>query len=191
MTDKSIKERIGIPMTNFDLEKYLAINPSDLIKYSELSDYKSIEELLPKDDSFKVLLIEDKYNSGHFVGLFRFGKTIEYFNSYGEKYDTDWKFIPKMVRRILGQATNDLTRLFKKAKNDGFNVVWNNKKLQVLGDKIQTCGRYVVMRRHLGQMGFTKLEDFIQKLDALREHNKNANGGKLPSYDWIVSKYID
>jgi hypothetical protein len=190
MAETSIKKRIAEPMTNFDLEKYLGINPSDLIKYSELSNYKSIEELLPEKDSFKVLLIEDKYNSGHFVGLFRFDKTIEYFNSYGEKYDTDWRFIPKMVRRILGQATNDLTRLFKKAKADGFNVVWNSKKLQELNDKIQTCGRYVVMRRHLGQMGFTKLEDFIQKLDDLRNHNKKKDG-TLPSYDWVVSKYID
>jgi hypothetical protein len=190
MAETSIKKRIAEPMTNFDLEKYLGINPSDLIKYSELSNYKSIEELLPEKDSFKVLLIEDTYNSGHFVGLFRFDKTIEYFNSYGEKYDTDWRFIPKMVRRILGQATNDLTRLFKKAKADGFNVVWNSKKLQELNDKIQTCGRYVVMRRHLGQMGFTKLEDFIQKLDDLRNHNKKKDG-TLPSYDWVVSKYID
>lgn len=185
-----ITERIKKPMTNYDLEKYLSISPADLIKYSELSDYKSIEDLLPKDGDFKVLLIEDKYNSGHFVGIFRFGKTIEYFNSYGEKYDTDWKFIPRMIRVILGQATNDLTRLFKKAKADGFEVVWNKKPLQKLDNKIQTCGRYVVMRRELGRMGYSKLDDFLKELDHLREVNKDKNG-KLPSYDWIVAKYVE
>jgi hypothetical protein len=81
MIEAQIKKRIGEPMTNFDLEKYLSVQPSDIIKYSELSNYKQIEDLLPKDGDFKVLLIEDKYNSGHFVGLFRFGKTLEYFNS--------------------------------------------------------------------------------------------------------------
>ena len=185
MSEAQIKKRIGEPMTNFDLEKYLSVQPSDIIKYSELSDYKQIEDLLPKDGDFKVLLIEDKYNSGHFVGLFRFGKTLEYFNSYGEKYDTDWKFIPRMVRVILGQATNDLTRLFKDAAKRGFKIVWNRKRIQKLDPKIQTCGRFVVMRRHLSQMGFRDLDDFLNRMEQLRD----LNGGK--SHDWVAAKYVD
>mgnify|MGYP003649581326 CR=1 FL=1 len=188
MSEPEIQKRIGEPMTNFDLEKYLEINPSDIIKYSELSDYHSIEQLLPKKDSFKVLLIEDKTNSGHFVGLFRFDKTIEYFNSYGAKWDTDWRFIPRMVRIILGQATNDLTRLFTQAKKDGFNVVWNKKRLQKLSPTIQTCGRFVAMRRHLGQMGYT-LPQFQKEIENLRDKN-TKKGEKRKTADWVVSKYI-
>ena len=112
MSDTEINKRIAVPMTNFDLEKYLEIDPSDIIKYSELSNYKSIQELLPEKDSFKVLLIEDKQNSGHFVGLFRFDKTIEYFNSYGAKWDTDWRFIPS-------QFQNEIENLRDKNTKDG------------------------------------------------------------------------
>jgi hypothetical protein len=189
MSESEIQERITKPMTNFDLEKYLGINPSDIIKYSDLSDYDSIQQLLPKDDSFKVLLIEDKLNSGHFVGLFRFGKTIEYFNSYGAKWDTDWRFIPRMIRTILGQATNDLTRLLDKAKKDGFTVVYNKKRLQKLSPKIQTCGRFVAMRRHLGLMGYT-LPQFQAELEKLRDKN-TPKGQKRKTNDWVVAKYIE
>jgi len=188
MSEEEIQKRIGEPMSNFDLEKYLEINPSDIIKYSELSNYDSIQQLLPKDDSFKVLLIEDKPNSGHFVGLFRFGKTIEYMNSYGAKWDTDWRFIPRMVRLILGQATNDLTRLFDKAKKDGFSVVYNKKRLQKLDPKIQTCGRFVAMRRHLGKMGYN-LTQYQQEIENLRDKN-TKEGEKRKSADWVVAKYI-
>lgn len=189
MTDTEIQNRIGKPMTNFDLEKYLSIEPNDIIKYSELSNYKSIQELLPEKDSFKVLLIEDKQNSGHFVGLFRFDKTLEYMNSYGAKWDTDWRFIPRMVRVILGQATNDLTRLFDKAKKDGFTVVYNKKRLQKLDPNIQTCGRFVALRRHLGQMGYT-LPQFQKEIENLRDKN-TKDGEKRKSADWVVAKYIE
>jgi len=37
----------------------MSVQPNgDIIKYSELSDYKQIEDLLPKDGDFRVLLIE-------------------------------------------------------------------------------------------------------------------------------------
>lgn len=190
MTD--IQKRISEPMSNDDLEKYLSVKPADIMKYADLSNYKTIEELLPKDGDFQIILIEDKQNSGHWVSVARYGKTIEYFNSYGSKWDTDWRFIPRMVRIILGQNTNDLTRLFKKAVKDGYKVVWNKKRLQKLSPAIQTCGRWVVFRRHFAQMGYT-LTEFQKKIDMLRDENtptKGKNKGVRPTGDWVVSKYI-
>ena len=172
MTD--IQKRISEPMSNEDLEKYLSVKPSDIMKYADLSKYQSIEQLLPKDGDFQIILIEDKQNSGHWVSVARYGKTIEYFNSYGAKWDTDWRFIPRMVRIILGQNTNDLTRLFKKAP------------------AIQTCGRWVVLRRHFAQMGYS-LPEFQKKIEMLRDENTPTKGkdkGIRPTADWVVSKYI-
>ena len=190
MTD--IQKRISEPMSNEDLEKYLSVKPSDIMKYADLSKYQSIEQLLPKDGDFQIILIEDKQNSGHWVSVARYGKTIEYFNSYGAKWDTDWRFIPRIVRIILGQNTNDLTRLFNKAEKDGYKVVWNKKRLQKLSPAIQTCGRWVVFRRHLAQMGYT-LPEFQKKIEMLRDENTPIRGkskGVRPTADWVVSKYI-
>ena len=187
-----IQKRISEPMSNDDLEKYLSVKPDDIMKYADLSNYKTIEELLPKDGDFQIILIEDKQNHGHWVSVARYGKTIEYFNSYGSKWDTDWRFIPRCVRIILGQNTNDLTRLFKQAEKDGYKVVYNKKRLQKLSPDIQTCGRWVVFRRHLAQMGYT-LPEFQEKIEKLRDANTPTKGkskGVRPSADWIVAKYI-
>ena len=82
-----IQKRIEQPMSNEDLEKYLTVKPEDIIKYSELSNYHTIQQLLPKEDDFKIILIEEKQNFGHFVSVQRQGKVITYFNSYGAKWD--------------------------------------------------------------------------------------------------------
>ena len=71
MTD--IQKRISEPMSNEDLEKYLSVKPSDIMKYGDLSNYQSIEQLLPKDGDFQIILIEDKQNSGHWVVTVRNG----------------------------------------------------------------------------------------------------------------------
>jgi len=180
-----IQQRIGIPMSNDDLEKYLAIKPSDVMKYSDLSSYKNIEELLPKDKDFQIVLIEDTYNSGHWVCVMRYGKTIEYFNSYKDAPDADWKFIPKMMRLILGQGSNEMTRLLNDAKKRGWNVVVNNHKYQKLDPNIQTCGRHCVMRIETMRMGYNNAAYKLMMNKLLKKHPES--GG---SYDWVVSKYI-
>ena len=65
----AIQKRIEQPMSNEDLEKYLAVKPEDIIKYIELSNYNTIQQLLPKEDDFKIILIEEKQNFGHFVSV--------------------------------------------------------------------------------------------------------------------------
>ena len=92
-----IQKRIETPMSNEDLEKYLAFKPEDIIKYSELSNYHTIQQLLPKEDDFKIILIEEKQNFGHFVSVQRQGKVITYFNSYGAKWDRGINIVPKIT----------------------------------------------------------------------------------------------
>jgi hypothetical protein len=180
--DKQIQERISIPLTDGDLEKHTGIKAGDIIKYSDLKNFNKIEDLLPKDKSAVVILIEDKYNSGHWVCVMRYGKTIEYFNSYGAKWDTDWKFVNKMMRIILGEGTNEMTRLMDNAEKDGWNVVWNKKRFQKLSGRIQTCGRWCVFRIETMKMGFNN-EEFHE---LVRKCKKETGG----SSDFVVAKYV-
>jgi hypothetical protein len=179
-----VQKRISEPMSNEDLEKYLAIKPNDVMKYSELSKYKTIEDLLPKDKDFQIILIEDTYNSGHWVCVMRYGKTIEYFNSYKDKPDADWKFIPRMMRLILGQGSNEMTRLLNDAKSRGWNIAVNDHKFQKLSPKIQTCGRHCVMRIEMMRMGYNNA-DYVKKMKDLV---KKEGAGKTA--DHVVSKYV-
>jgi hypothetical protein len=186
-TETTVEERLSQPLSNTDLERHTGITQDQIVKYSELADYNKIEDLLPTDNSFKIILIEDRFNAGHWVCVLRYknkGKsTIEYFNSYGAKWDTDWKFINKMMRIILGQNTNEMTRLMNQAEKDGFEVVWNRKKFQKLGSNIQTCGRHCVMRIEALKMGYDSIDDY----EKLIKKFKTETGGNA---DYVVAKYI-
>lgn len=182
MNDPEVKGRISKPMSDSDLERHTGIKPADVIKYSDLKEYNDITDLLPKDKSARVILIEDKYNSGHWVCILRYGKTIEYFNSYGAKWDTDWKFINKMIRLVLGEGTNEMTRLMNKAEKEGWNVVWNKHRFQKLDNKIQTCGRWCVLRIEMMKIGYD-LADFDTFI------KKQMKDGGFTS-DYAVAKYV-
>jgi hypothetical protein len=183
VSESMIAGRISTPMTDADLERHTGIKGSDIIKYSDLKNYNDITDLLPTDKSARIILIEDKYNSGHWVAILRYGKTIEYFNSYGAKWDTDWKFVNKMMRMILGENTNEMTRLMDKAKKDGWDTVWNEKHFQALDSKIQTCGRWCVFRIEMMKMGYNlkEFQSFVKK---------QSKEQKI-STDYLVAKYVE
>ena len=179
----TIEDRISTPMSNADLEKYSGIKEADIIKYSDLKNYGKLEDLLPTDKSSRIILIEDSYNKGHWVCLLRYGDTMEYFNSYGGKWDSDWKFVGKMMRCILGEDTNEMTRLFNQAKTSGWKTVWNKKKLQKEGSDTQTCGRWCVFRIETMKIGYN-LKEFLELIVRLKEES----GGQ--SADWVVARYV-
>jgi hypothetical protein len=183
VTESIIAGRISTPMTDADLERHTGIKPADIIKYSELKNYNDITDLLPSDKSARIILIEDKYNSGHWVALLRYGKTIEYFNSYGAKWDTDWKFVNKMMRMILGENTNEMTRLMDKAKQEGWETIWNEKRFQKLDSKIQTCGRWCVFRIEMMKMGYN-----LKEFQAFIKKQSKEQG---VATDYLVAKYVE
>ena len=183
-----IEDRIRKPMSDADLEKYTGVKSEDIIKYSDLKNYPKIEDLLPEQKDFRIILIEDKYNSGHWVVVLRDGKNIEYFNSYGAKWDYDWKFINRMIRTILGQNTNEMTRLMDQAKKDGFKVSYNKNRYQTLSSGSQTCGRHCIFRIETHKMGYNG-DEYSKLLDKMRSHLTEQYGGKITN-DFVAASYV-
>jgi len=184
--NKKLKEetihRISKPMSDSELEKYTGIKASEIIKYSELKDFKTIDELLPADKSFRIILLEETYNSGHWIAMMRYGSTIEFFNSYGTAPDTDWRFINKMIRVVLGENTNELTRLMKNADELGYEAIYNKRDFQKHSNDIQTCGRWVVLRIEMMRMGYD-LKQFGEFIDELCAKTKEGT-------DFVVSLLV-
>ena len=187
-TKSDIEARIKKPMSDGDLEKYTGVKSEDIIKYSDLKNYPTIADLLPEQKDFRIILIEDKYNSGHWVVVLRDGKNIEYFNSYGAKWDYDWKFINRMIRTILGQNTNEMTRLMDQAEKDGYKVTYNKTRYQTLSSGSQTCGRWVIFRIETHKMGYNN-EQFKELVDKFKKANDEEFGGSV-SNDFVVAKYV-
>lgn len=138
-----------------------------VIKYSDLSNYPTINDLLPNNKDFKIILIESQYNSGHWVCVMKYNNIIEFFNSYATKPEYDFKFIPTFTKHLLGQGGNLLTKLLK-TKDKGQKVYYNKKKLQQINDHVNTCGRHVICRILAMLVGY-ELDEYINKVEEKME----------------------
>lgn len=177
--------RMKTNITDLDLERYFPETnhyKNNVIKYSELGNYKSIEEILPNDRSYKIVLIEENYNSGHWTCLLRYGDTIEWFDSYGLDVDCELKFINAVKRRLLGEGRNILRDLLKKVK--GKKVIYNHYKFQKLSNCSCTCGRWVILRILMMKNFFYDLEEF-QKFIKKYKKELGLGADELVAY-WVV-----
>lgn len=169
---KTIQEKLMTPLTNHEICSMVGYKEEDIIPYSTLSKYKTIQELLPEDKSFKILLLEEAPNRGHFVALYRQDDLIIYFNSYGEKPDRDMNCIPRCVRKMLGEDKPEISRLC-----DGMTIWYNERRLQ--GKDSQTCGRYCVFAIEAMKMGYSP----DQVIELLSKHKERTG---YDTYDEAV-----
>lgn len=181
-----VLKRMRTNITDLDLERYFPETnhyKNNVIKYSDLANYKSIEELLPNDKSYKIILIEQNYNSGHWTCLLRYGNTIEWFDSYGLPVDGELKFINSVKRRLLGEGRKTLTELLSKVKDK--NIVYNKVKLQKLCNKSATCGRWVILRILMMKNFFYNLKEFQDFIKKYKKEIGFKDADELVSY-WIA-----
>jgi hypothetical protein len=166
MLDAGAIDRLKKPITDVDINKYFPEKnhyADNVVKYSDLAHYSDIYQLLPKDRSYKIILIESKKNSGHWVCIMRYGDIWEFFDAYGVKIDGELKFINTITKRLLGESRHFLTDLFKTIKSG--KVIYNNKRLQSLKSGSATCGRWVILRILMMRDFFYTLEDFIDFIE--------------------------
>jgi len=168
--DGGIKQTIATPLSDADIREYLP--NANIIKYSELSKYPTLNDLLPEEKSFCILLYEESPNSGHWTVVSKPAHdTVEYFDSYGGYVDAPLNWTPESNRVGLGQATPYLSNLFNRCKE---NVVYNKVKYQKEGQHINDCGRWCVLRT-LKMMKGLDLDEFHKYV---KEEDKKYVGDK-------------
>ena len=130
-----------------DITRALNCDMNKIIKYSELSNYTCFSQLLPNEQDFIVLLIEQKENSGHWVCIVRENENIYLFDSYGSSLDRELGFVEKSMRVLLGEDKRYVERMIKCkcAKCKDFNIIENVSKFQSLKNDIATCGRWCIL----------------------------------------------
>ena len=63
---QKLQQQIKEEITDSDPTRYFGKKDfKNILKYSEIGNYKSIQQLLPRNKSWKIILIEYEYNSGH------------------------------------------------------------------------------------------------------------------------------
>jgi len=178
------KKMLETMIDDTDISRWLGADAKDkIVKYSDLKNYHTINDLLPDATDYRIILTESKPNVGHWCCVLKYKDILEWFDSYGVKPDGEFKYIPKMVRRMLGQDGNVLTKLLVNTKRPNQNVYYNKRRLQSGEDGINTCGRWCLARILAMRVGY-ELDDFIQKVD-----DKVEETGKPPDIlacDWIA-----
>lgn len=166
------------PLGDDDIKSYLP--DAKVMKYSALKNIKSIEELLPNEIDYVILLYEDTPNKGHWVTVLRYGDTIEFFDSYGNAPDKPLCWNDEITNEKLNQEPylSDLFNLTDK------KVVYNPIKYQGEGDDINTCGRHAVFR-------ILNLIEKDRPLGEYYEIMKEIKRLTKSSYDDIVANLIN
>lgn len=122
------------PLSNYDILDALN-NKCNLVLYSDIQKYNSIDSLLGKY-GICVVLYNDKAEVGHWILLLHNRSTdyVELFDSYADNYS---------VKEEFKKRHNDL---FEKIYKGGYNLLYNDSNLQKLSDNVNTCGRWVIVR---------------------------------------------
>lgn len=185
---QTIYNKIRDPLTDGELEHYLGKEAkNNIIKWSQLDEYNSIEGLLPHNQSYKIILIEQHHNVGHWVAIMRYNyynkDVIEVFNSYGNNVLTELNYIKSIKNKLLGQSRRTLESLLDDAKSKKYDVIYNKRKFQQISPDINTCGRHIVLRLVCMIKLFYDLVDYIKFMDDSMKKWKE-------SPDFIVSLLV-
>jgi len=184
------KELIVSPLGDDDIKHFLP--NARIMKYTELNNYNNLEELLPKNKTFVIILYENQPNKGHWTALLRYkdkqrGDTVEFFDSLADNGEPDapLKWNSAKTNKLLGQGQPILTYLLNKSN---LPVVYNKLKFQSDGNKkdgnnINTCGRHCVFRIITMLGNNYNLEQYQKLMKEIKEESRNT-------YDEIVSHLI-
>jgi hypothetical protein len=152
ITLPELKKRLKTYISDVDLKGYFGPK-FEIVKYQHLDNYQNIEQLLPKNKTFIIILIEWELNTGHWVLLSRYkdkGKDIlEYFNSYSAFPSSELQLLDDKKRIELDECEKHLNILLNKALNK-YQIIYNKYPLQstkkIRGVDIGTCGVHCIIR---------------------------------------------
>ena len=168
LSEDVIIQRIGDSLTDGDLKRYFGEGAeSKILKYSELANYQTIDDLLPKPRDFRIILVEHQNNQGHWVCILKYDKTVEYFNSYGIRPDAQKNLLGRVRNAMLGQEEDYLSKLMRASK--GYKLIYNKKRLQKMKQGINTCGRWIVLRIICMKDMMMDLKMFLKMIKETRE----------------------
>jgi hypothetical protein len=174
LDEDTIIERIGTNITDGDIRRYFGDGvEGQILKYSDLANYNTIDELLPKPRDFRIILIEDSVNKGHWCCILKYDNTIEWFNPYGIRPDAQKNLLGKVRNIMLGQERDYMTELMEKSK--GYKLIYNKKKLQKLKEGINTCGRWIILRVICMKDMLMDLKDFIKMVSDTKKKSGLPN----------------
>ncbi len=155
MVDKSLS---SYSLSDDDI-KHILKGKTNIISYSDLHKYRSLDDLL-RPYGTAVILYETKKDSGHWVALIKQpNNVVEFFDSYGFKPDSELKWVPKELKEGLNE---DHTYLIRLLLGSGYKVEYNHHQLQSKAIGHSECGRHVATRILLKDIPIDSYAKFLK-----------------------------
>lgn len=179
MKNNKINLIIKDPIDDSEIRKYLP--DAKIMLFKHLAKYNSINEIIPNNKDYFILLYEQAPYNGHWVCVSKFNDNIEYFDSYGLEPSEPLKWNDNKVNNYLGQGKN---YLFDLLKNSKIKILYNPIKYQKYSPDVNTCGRYCIGKILMMKKFNYDMNDFYNYMNIIK------NKLKL-DYDKIISFIID
>jgi predicted class III extradiol MEMO1 family dioxygenase len=167
------------PLSDDIIKKYLP--NSKIIKYSEFKNYRDLNQLLPNNKDYIIILYEASFNTGHWCSISKFNDNYEYFDSYGNAPSVPLSWNEEQNNINLGQDKPYLNMLLDNSTLDSY---YNDIAYQIKKSDINTCGRHNIFRilcMKKRNMNLKQYHEFMKKLKSKSKEN----------YDKIVSYMIN
>jgi len=179
---EELKDIIEDPLDDLEIRHYLP--HAKIITYNELSRYRSINQLLPGETDYVIILYQDSPNQGHWVCLSRYPKgkngMAEFYDPYGQKPDSQLDWVNMQQRQKLGQGRKLLTPLLDCCTQ---KVVYNPIKYQKESPEINNCGRHCVYRILCMLKGMDLEQYYKHIMELIKQTGLDADG--------VVSSQVD
>ena len=141
--DSIIKAVYNYDLTGVNVG-YLTRGKSKILLYDTLTTNDDIiERIGPTNQTLLLFPTQEGSPDGHWISLIyrQSTRTIEHWDSYGLSPQAELQY--STSRHV---KSNTLGYLYRKAESQGYKVIWNPYRFQVMANGINVCGRMASMR---------------------------------------------
>ena len=159
-TSGRVRAEEGEPLSDADVRALL--HGATAVKtYPDLRAARSMDDVL-HDGRCALLYLTTSDTEGHWTGILRTPRGIEYFDSYGHAPDEPLTWLSPQKAMALHEGQRDLTRLLHDASARGEPVSYNKHAFQALRNRnMATCGRHVACRLMCNDMTLPEYADML------------------------------
>lgn len=140
-----------------DIRKLLG-GDCKITTYTDLNNVSHINEIFDRKGRAVVFFPQESASVGHWIGLIKDGRHIEFFDSYGNYPDKQKPDIDTQKELQIDQPL--LTKLLE---DSGCRVIYNKVALQKTKDDVQSCGRHVCVRLLYSKYPIAKYRAMIKR----------------------------
>ena len=164
------KIKLSEALSDSDIRNFF-MNKINIIKFSELSDYEDLNEVLGKYKRCIILFESEKIDQGHWVALTEIQQPnkkpyILFADSYGVEPESEFNYIPKSFQYMSDQVRGTLIKLLI---DQPLQVHFNQYRLQKLGKlnghSVNTCGKWAILFNLLNNITEDEFNKIIRSFE--------------------------